>query len=126
MFAKFAMPFTLVCTSIILIASRALMAEAALCQGKVTFYWRELGKARVEEERNWGRLEKKLGGSRSSLEKYFDPKAAYATTVEGDCCWEVYSEEKFEGDSAKLKSGFSGIPRYPQFYAKSLKKLKEC
>ena len=100
-----------------------ITVDAAKCEGTVIFYWRETGEARQEEERNWGRLEKELEGNQGRLVKFFDTKSAYATTVTGDCCWEVYAENFFKGKSAKLKTAFSGIPGYPQFNANSLKKV---
>ena len=61
------------------------------------------------------------------LSTFFDTDRAYAFKVEGDCCWEIFSEKAFKGDSKKLvpklNSGFAGIPGYPKFKANSLKKV---
>ena len=101
----------------------------AACKGSVTFYWKEDPTARDENSRNWGELEeeKKFVGSKSRLSTFFDTDRAYAFKVEGDCCWEMFSEKAFKGDSKKLvpklNSGFAGIPGYPKFKANSLKKV---
>ena len=101
----------------------------AACKGSVTFYWKEDPKARDENSRNWGELEeeKKFIGSKSRLSTFFDTDRAYAFKVDGTCCWEMFSEKAFKGDSQKLvpklNSGFAGIPGYPKFKANSLKKV---
>ena len=104
--------------------------HGASCKGSVTFYWKEVPAEMKSKERNWGKLEKKLVSSKSKLSKVMDVENSYAFKVDGDCCWEIYSEEKFKGDSTKLvpklTSGFAGIPGFPTFKANSLKKIKEC
>ena len=100
-------------------------ADGASCS--VTFYWKEVPAEMKSKERNWGKLEEKLTERKNpKLSDVMDVENAYAFKVEGDCCWEVYSEEEFEGDSAKLvpnlTSGFAGIPGFPKFKAKSLKR----
>ena len=93
-------------------------------EGSVIFYWREKEPERKDQMRNWGLLEKELEENRyKDLTKYFDPKYVYAYTVSGDCCWEIWNETSFRGASAKLSSGFSGIPGFPQFNANSMKKV---
>ena len=104
------------------------LTDGASCS--VTFYWKEVPAEMKSKERNWGKLEKKLVSSKSKLSKVMDVENSYAFKVDGDCCWEIYSEEKFKGDSTKLvpklTSGFAGIPGFPTFKANSLKKIKEC
>ena len=101
----------------------------AACKGSITFYWKEDSEARDENLRNWGELEeeKKFVGSKSRLSTFFDTDRAYAFKVDGTCCWEMFSEKAFKGDSMmlvpKLTSGFAGIPGYPKFKANSLKKV---
>ena len=106
------------------------MIDGAMCKGSVTFYWKEVPAEMKSKKRNWGKLEKKLVSSKSKLSKVMDVENSYAFKVDGDCCWEIYSEEKFKGDSTKLvpklTSGFAGIPGFPTFKANSLKKIKEC
>ena len=106
------------------------IADGARCKGSVTFYWKEVPAEMKSKERNWGKLEKQLVSSKSKLSKVMDVENSYAFKVDGDCCWEIYSEEKFKGDSTKLvpklTSGFAGIPGFPIFKANSLKKMKEC
>ena len=103
------------------------MIDGAMCKGSVTFYWKEVPAEMKSKERNWGKLEEKLTERKNpKLSDVMDVENAYAFKVEGDCCWEVYSEEEFEGDSVKLvpnlTSGFAGIPGFPKFKAKSLKR----
>ena len=112
----------LIC-SIVFVCFYCVAAEAAKCEGKVTFYWKETKDGRKKEKRNWGVLKKEIEKDERLLKKFFEPQTAYATTVDGDCCWEVYSEKFFKGESTKLRSGFSGIPNYPQFYPGSLKQV---
>ena len=91
----------------------------------VTFYWTEKGEDRIEKMRNYGLLEEKLEKRfYKELKEYFNPKNVYAYTVEGDCCWKIYGEEKYKGPFHKLRHGFSGIPNYPQFNVNSMKKTK--
>ena len=91
----------------------------------VTFYWTEKGEDRIEKMRNYGLLEEKLEKRfYLELKEYFNPKNVYAYTVEGDCCWKIYGEEKYKGPFHKLRHGFSGIPNYPQFNVNSIKKTK--
>ena len=101
------------------------VTDGASCS--VTFYWKEVPAEMKSKERNWGKLEEKLTERKNpKLSDVMDVENAYAFKVEGDCCWEVYSEEEFEGDSVKLvpnlTSGFAGIPGFPKFKAKSLKR----
>ena len=101
------------------------LTDGASCS--VTFYWKEVPAEMKSKERNWGKLEEKLTERKNpKLSDVMDVENAYAFKVEGDCCWEVYSEEEFEGDSVKLvpnlTSGFAGIPGFPKFKAKSLKR----
>ena len=101
------------------------LSDGASCA--VTFYWKEVPAEMKSKERNWGKLEEKLTERKNpKLSDVMDVENAYAFKVEGDCCWEVYSEEEFEGDSVKLvpnlTSGFAGIPGFPKFKAKSLKR----
>ena len=101
------------------------LTDGASCS--VTFYWKEVPAEMKSKERNWGKLEKKLRKRKNpALSEVMDVENAYAFKVDGDCCWEVYSEEEFEGDSVKLvpnlTSGFAGIPGFPKFKAKSLKR----
>ena len=96
----------------------------------VTFYWKEVPAEMKSKERNWGKLEKKLRKRKNpALSEVMDVENAYAFKVDGDCCWEVYSEEEFEGDSVKLvpnlTSGFAGIPGFPKFKANSLKRISK-
>ena len=103
-----------------------LMCDAA-CEGSVTFYWREQGEDRVTNERNWGLLEpeEKLEDRfYPKLTDFFNPKYVYAYTVEGDCCWKIYNGTYYKDKSATLKSGFHGIPGFPQFNANSMKQNK--
>ena len=92
------------------------MIDGAMCKGSVTFYWKEVPAEMKSKSRNWGKLEKKLVSSKSKLSKVMDVENSYAFKVDGDCCWEIYSEEKFKGESTKLvpklTSGFAGIPGY--------------
>ena len=103
------------------------LTRGASCKGSVTFYWKEVPAEMKSKERNWGVLEKKLVRNYSKLSDVMDVENSYAFTVDGDCCWEVYSEEKMKGDSTKLvpklTSGFAGIPGFPTFKANSLKKI---
>ena len=103
------------------------MIDGAMCKGTVTFYWKEVPAEMKSKQRNWGVLEKKLVRNYSKLSDVMDVENSYAFTVDGDCCWEVYSEEKMKGDSTKLvpklTSGFAGIPGFPTFKANSLKKI---
>ena len=114
----------------ILLSFQLNLTHGASCKGSVTFYWKEVPAEMKSKERNWGKLEKKLVSSKSKLSKVMDVENSYAFKVDGDCCWEIYSEEKFKGDSTKLvpklTSGFAGIPGFPTFKANSLKKIKEC
>ena len=80
-----------------------------------------MGTARKENKRNYGLLEKEITGSQGRLAKFFEPKDAYAYTVDGNCNWEIYNENFFRGKSLKLRSGFGGIP--VGFIANSLKKV---
>ena len=104
------------------------LADGASCS--VTFYWKEVPAEMKSKERNWGKLEKKLRKRKNpALSEVMDVENAYAFKVDGDCCWEVYSEEEFEGDSVKLVpnliSGFAGIPGFPKFKANSLKRISK-
>ena len=114
----------------LLLSFQSNLTHGASCKGSVTFYWKEVPAEMKSKERNWGKLEKKLVSSKSKLSKVMDVENSYAFKVDGDCCWEIYSEEKFKGDSTKLvpklTSGFAGIPGFPTFKANSLKKIKEC
>ena len=106
------------------------MIDGAMCKGSVTFYWKEVPAEMKSKERNWGKLEEKLTERKNpKLSDVMDVENAYAFKVEGDCCWEVYSEEEFEGDSVKLvpnlTSGFAGIPGFPKFKANSLKRISK-
>ena len=108
---------------LIIAASNLLTIEAA-CKGSVVFYWRETGEQRQVQQRNWGLLEeeKEIKGNRAKLSLLFNTKYAYGYTVNGDCCWEVYRENFYKGDSAKLIpliQGFRGLP----FESNSLKKI---
>ena len=113
------------------------MMDAA-CKGSVTFYWKESPVEKESSMRNWGVLEpeKKIMKSTSQLAKVIDTNNTYAFSLEGDCCWELFNEKLFKGDSYKLKaklpSGFAGIDGFPKFKALSVKKsnpnakTKEC
>ena len=100
----------------------------AACKGSVTFYWKETSVERESTMRNWGVLEKDktIMKSTSQLAKVIDTDNTYALRLEGDCCWELFNEKFFKGDSYKLKaklpSGFAGIDGFPQFKALSVKK----
>ena len=95
------------------------------CAGAVTFYYTEKGEERVENMRNYGLLEEKLEGRfYRELTEYFNPKNVYAYTMEGDCCWEIFAEEKYKKPKHALKKGFNGIPNYPQFNVNSMKQTK--
>ena len=100
----------------------------AACKGSVTFYWKESPVERESTGRNWGVLEKDktIMKSTSQLAKVIDTNNTYALRLEGDCCWELFNEKFFKGDSYKLKaklpSGFAGIDGFPQFKALSVKK----
>ena len=107
--------------SLLFFFSRCIMVESALCKGSVIFYWKEVGTARKENERNYGLLEKEITGSQGRLAKFFEPKDVYAYTVNGNCNWEIYNENFFKGKSLKLRSGFGGIP--VGFITNSLKKV---
>ena len=104
--------------------------NTASCEGSVVFYWKENATERQTQERNWGRLEKEkeINRNRGKLSTFFDTKSAYAYKVNGDCCWEIYGENGYKGDKAKLVptlvSGFGGIPGYPKFNVNSIKKIK--
>ena len=78
------------------------LTRGASCKGSVTFYWKEVPAEMKSKQRNWGKLEKKLVRNYSKLSDVMDVENSYAFTVDGDCCWEVYSEEKMKGDSTKL------------------------
>ena len=109
---------------VIPITQKHFVCDAA-CRGSVIFYWTEKGEDRIANMRNWGLLEKKLRKRKyEDLTEYFNPKNVYAYTVEGDCCWKIYTAADFEEDSAKLKHGFHGIPGYPKFNVNSMKKVK--
>ena len=99
----------------------------AACEGSVIFYWKETPNERQSEQRNWGVLEKEIDKSQGILSKFMDTNNTYSFTKMGDCCWEVYSKNFYQGESAtlvsKLPSGYGGIPGYPQFKANSLKKI---
>ena len=99
----------------------------AKCKGSVVFFWKETRADRLDTKRNWGVLEKEIKGNRSKLSVYMDTDNTYAFKVVGDCCWEIYNEEKYEGESRKLipkiNSGFAGIKGFPKFKAKSLKQV---
>ena len=104
------------------------LADGASCS--VTFYWKEVPAEMKSKERNWGKLEKKLRKRKNpALSEVMDVENAYSFKVDGDCCWEVYSEEEFEGESVKLvpnlTSGFAGIPGFPKFKANSLKRVSK-
>ena len=103
------------------------LTHGASCKGSVTFYWKEVPAEMKSKQRNWGVLEKKLVRNYSKLSDVMDVENSYAFTVDGDCCWEVYGEEKMKGESTKLvpklTSGFAGIPGFPTFKANSLKKI---
>ena len=109
----------------LLLCDFKIVGAADKCKGSIVFYWREKGEQRQLQKRYYGVLEREFKGNRSKLSTYFETKNAYAYTTKGDCCWEIYSENKYEGDSVKLKSGFRGIPGFPQYYANSVKKI-EC
>ena len=70
--------------------------------------------------------DKTITKSTSQLAKVIDTDNTYALRLEGDCCWELFNEKFFKGDSYKLKaklpSGFAGIDGFPQFKALSVKK----
>ena len=111
----------------LLLSFQLNLAHGASCKGSVTFYWKEVPAEMKSKQRNWGVLEKKLVRNYSKLSDVMDVENSYAFTVDGDCCWEVYGEEKMKGDSTKLvpkvTSGFAGIPGFPTFKANSLKKI---
>ena len=111
----------------LLLSFQSNLTHGASCKGSVTFYWKEVPAEMKSKERNWGVLEKKLVRNYSKLSDVMDVENSYAFTVDGNCCWEVYSEEKMKGDSTKLvpklTSGFAGIPGFPTFKANSLKKI---
>ena len=95
------------------------------CEGAVTFYYTEKGEERTENMRNYGLLEEKLEERfYRELTEYFNPKNVYAYTMEGDCCWEIFAEEKYKKPKHALKKGFNGIPNYPQFNVNSMKQTK--
>ena len=111
----------------LLLSFQSNLTHGASCKGSVTFYWKEVPAEMKSKQRNWGVLEKKLVRNYSKLSDVMDVENSYAFTVDGNCCWEVYSEEKMKGDSTKLvpklTSGFAGIPGFPTFKANSLKKI---
>ena len=122
---------TLALVALVICYSCASVTEAASCS--VTFYWKEVPAEMKSKKRNWGKLEEKITKRKSpKLADVMDVENTYAFKVEGNCCWEVYSEEEFEGDSAKLvpnlTNGFAGLPGFPKFKANSLKRLsrKPC
>ena len=98
--------------------------------GSITFYWKENAVDRKGQLRNWGKSEETFELTKySKLPIEVDPKYIYAYQVTGDCCWKIYSEAKFKGESNELKNldfqtfGFRGIPGFPQFQVNSLKKV---
>ena len=101
----------------------------AACKGSVTFYWKATPSERQTDKRNWGTLEenKKFVSSKPVLSSYMDTNNTYAYKVDGDCCWEMYNQKSFKGNSQKLDpkltSGFAGIKGFPKYKAKSLKKV---
>ena len=101
------------------------------CVGSIIFYWKEAPKDRLSKNKNWGVLEAKFKSNRNKLSKYMKTDYTYSFKIEGDCCWEVYRENDYEGESRKLviklkESGFGQIPGYNSgLRANSLKKM-EC
>ena len=114
---------------LIIVVNIEIQTVDAACEGTVTFYWKESLAEKQSNKRNWGKLEEQIIGSKSKLELFIDTENTYAYTVNGDCCWELYSEKFYKGDtqilSPKLTSGFAGIKGFPKYKAKSLKKM-EC
>ena len=106
---------------LLLLMSHYVIVESAVCEGTIIFYWREIGDARTQKERNWGQLDKEIEGSQGRLAKFFEPKNAYAYKLTGNCCWEVYAENFFKGKVIQLESRFSGFPA--NFIANSLKNI---
>ena len=113
---------------VFLLLHSPIFAAGASCKGSVIFYWKESPKQRASEEKNWGVLEKEIKGNRPRLASYMDTNSTFSFTRMGDCCWEVYSENLYKGDSVslipQLTSGYGGIPGYNTGYrANSLKKI---
>ena len=99
------------------------------CEGSVIFYWRvPKNDERNNKKNNWGVLEKEIRGNKSRLSVFFDTTTAFGFTIKGNCCWEIYPENGYKGDSEKLVSklpnGFGGIPGFPGFNANSIKKIR--
>ena len=108
-----------------------IYSVSAACKGgSVIFYWKVAPEERTSENKNYGLLEAEIKGNRPSLATYMNTDYTYAFKIQGICCWEVYSEKGYKGESAKLEvkssySGFGDIPGYNEkgFRAKSLKKI---
>ena len=100
----------------------------AKCEGSVIFHWRVTkNDERNNKKNNWGVLEKEIRRNKSRLSVFFDTTTAYGFTIKGNCCWEIYPENGYKGDSKKLvskiPSGYGGIPGFPGFKANSIKKI---
>ena len=79
---------------------------------------------------NYGVLEAEIKGNRPRLGAYMNTNQTYGFKIKGICCWEVYGENGYKGEPAKLEvkskhSGFGDIPGYNEkgFRANSLKKV---
>ena len=115
---------------LIIICCKIYTVSAACKGGSVIFYWKVAPAERSAEKKNYGTLEKEIKGNRPKLGTYMNTDYTYAFKIQGICCWEVYSENGYKGESAKLEvksshSGFGDIPGYNEkgFRANSLKKI---
>ena len=101
--------------------------DAAVCS--VVFHWRETGEKRISGQKNWSIQEKEIKRQKSNLSKLINTNTTFGFSTVGDCCWEVYPENAYQGEPkpliTKLPNGFGGIPGFPGFKANSLKKLKD-
>ena len=104
--------------------------SAACKGGSVIFYWKVAPEERYAKKKNYGVLEAEIKGNRPRLAAYMNTNQTYAFKINGICCWEVYGENGYKGEPAKLEvksvhSGFGDIPGYNEkgFRANSLKKI---
>ena len=106
------------------------LVSAACKGGSVIFYWKVAPEERSAVMKNYGFLEAEIKGNRGRLAAFMNTNQTYAFKINGICCWEVYSENGYKGEQAKLEvkskhSGFGDIPGYNEkgFRANSLKKI---